>query len=147
MKNQEAGMTLIVKTVTRFTVWLILLYGLYLILHGHLTPGGGFAGGLVIALSFIHLTLAYGKEFAQRRVNVEVMHSLDAAGALAFLLLGALGLLMTGAFFLNVWSKGTLFALLSAGTIPAINIFIGVKVGAGVYIVFHYLANYRREAE
>ena len=40
--NHHAGMTLIVKTVTRVMVWMMLLYGMYLILHGHLTPGGGF---------------------------------------------------------------------------------------------------------
>ncbi|MCK4296914.1 MAG: hypothetical protein KAX28_09720, partial [Candidatus Marinimicrobia bacterium] len=38
--KQSSGMTLIVKTVTRVSVWLIILYGIYIILHGHLTPGG-----------------------------------------------------------------------------------------------------------
>ena len=51
--NQEKGMTIIVKTITRFTVWLIFLYGLYIIIHGHLSPGGGFAGGVIISLSFL----------------------------------------------------------------------------------------------
>ena len=40
--QQNDGMTFIVKTVTRISVWMILLYGFYIILHGHLTPGGGF---------------------------------------------------------------------------------------------------------
>ncbi|MBU3958757.1 MAG: hypothetical protein KKE91_02725, partial [Candidatus Omnitrophica bacterium] len=61
MQNKEPGMTLIVKTITRLTVGLILLYGIYIVLHGHLTPGGGFAGGVIIALSFVHLMLAFGK--------------------------------------------------------------------------------------
>ena len=145
MKKQDTGMTVIVKTVTRFTVWLILLYGFYLVIHGHLTPGGGFAGGLVFALSLIHLTLAYGGEFTRRRWNADLLHGLEAAGALAFLLLGALGLFLTGAFFLNILAKGRLFSLFSAGTIPLLNIIIGIKVGAGLYLVFRYLAEYRDE--
>ncbi len=43
-KENQAGMTLIVKTITRLTVGLILLFGIYIVLHGHLSPGGGFAG-------------------------------------------------------------------------------------------------------
>jgi len=60
-KTNEKGMSLIVKTITRLTVGIMLLYGIYIISHGHLTPGGGFAGGVIIALSFVNLMLAYGK--------------------------------------------------------------------------------------
>ena len=49
--NNE-GMTLIVKTISRIIVWMVFLYGAYIILHGHLTPGGGFAGGVIVALGF-----------------------------------------------------------------------------------------------
>ena len=45
-KEHGDGMSVIVKTVTRLTVGLIFLYGIYIVLHGHLTPGGGFAGGV-----------------------------------------------------------------------------------------------------
>ena len=141
--EREEGMTLIVKTITRFTVWLILLYGFYLIMHGHLTPGGGFAGGLVIGLSFIHLTLAYGRDFVRRRVKVELMHALEATGSLVFLLLGLVGLVTSGVFFLNFLGHGEPFTLFSAGYIPLLNLVIGLKVGAGLYLAFYYLADYR----
>ena len=62
MKN-DAGMTVIVKTITRVILWMILLYGFYIILHGHLTPGGGFGGGVIIALAFLSILLAYGREY------------------------------------------------------------------------------------
>lgn len=61
-KEHDKGMSLIVKVITRLTVGLILLFGIYIVLHGHVSPGGGFAGGVIIALSFIHLMLAYGKD-------------------------------------------------------------------------------------
>ncbi|MGE5558652.1 MAG: MnhB domain-containing protein [Bacillota bacterium] len=146
-QNKNEGMTLIVKTITRFTVWLILLYGLYLIAHGHLSPGGGFAGGLVIALSYIHLILAYGKNFIDKRVGLGAMHGLEAFGILAFLFVGLLGLYQAGAFFLNIMDKGALFEVFSSGVIPVINVFIGLKVGAGLYIAFYYLSDFWMKAE
>ena len=65
-RDRSPGMTVIVKTVTRLTAWLILLYGIHITLHGHVSAGGGFAGGVVVALSFIHLMLAYGKDMVFR---------------------------------------------------------------------------------
>ena len=56
-------MTLIVKKTTQLIAGMIFMYGIYVIVHGHLTPGGGFAGGVIIAGSFILITLAYGGDF------------------------------------------------------------------------------------
>ena len=55
-------MTTIVKKVTQLVSGIIFLYGIYVITHGHLTPGGGFAGGAIIAGAFILLVLAYGSK-------------------------------------------------------------------------------------
>ena len=55
--RRPEGMGIIVKTVARWLKGFILLYGIYLVLYGHLTPGGGFAGGVVIACAFILLTM------------------------------------------------------------------------------------------
>lgn len=135
------GMTLIVKTVTRLTVWIILLYGCYIILHGHLTPGGGFAGGVVIALALLNVLLAYGRDFTQKWLNLPVIEHLEAAGALAFLLVGLMGLFWGGAFLANFISKGALFDLLSAGTLPVLNIIIGFKVAVSLFLVVYTLAS------
>ena len=64
MVREDKGMTLIVKTVTRMTLGFILLYGIYLALNGRISPGGGFVGGVIISLAFIHIMLAFGKEVA-----------------------------------------------------------------------------------
>jgi multicomponent Na+:H+ antiporter subunit B len=85
MKSLEPGMTLIVKTITRLTVGLILLYGVYIVLHGHLTPGGGFAGGVIIALSFIHLMLAFGREVALKKISEARASVIENLGAVMFL--------------------------------------------------------------
>ena len=72
IKKPQEGMTLIVKVITRLTVGLIFIFGTYIMLHGHLTPGGGFAGGVIIALSFIHLVLAFGKNQALKKISRSV---------------------------------------------------------------------------
>ena len=134
-KDQAAGMSILVKTVTRLTVWLILMYGIQVILHGHVSPGGGFAGGVIIALSFVHLVLAYGKEAVFDGLSQELVHIWESTGALAFLSIALLGLI-GGYFFQNFLPAGEPFSLFSAGTIPLSNIAIGFKVWAGLFAIF-----------
>lgn len=133
--KREPGMTLIVKTITRLTVGLILLYGIYIVTHGHLTPGGGFAGGVIIALSFIHLMLAFGKDVALSKLSKKGASFFESFGALMFLTLAILGF-TGGYFFLNFLRKGEPFKLFSAGIIPFCNIAIAFKVGAGLFAIF-----------
>lgn len=133
--NPKRGMTLIVKTITRLTVGLILLFGIYIVLHGHLSPGGGFAGGVIVALSFVHLMLAFGKDVAVSKISKNLASNLESIGALMFLSVALLGFL-GGSFFLNILPKGSPFRLFSAGTIPLSNISIGIKVGVGLFAIF-----------
>ncbi len=135
MKGKQSGMTLIVKTITRLTVGLILLYGIYIVLHGHLSPGGGFPGGVIIALSFIHLMLAFGKDTALQRLNQVRASFFESLGAIMFLSIAILGF-TGGYFFWNFLIKGEPFNLFSAGTIPLYNIAICFKVGAGLFLIF-----------
>ncbi|MCK4641869.1 MAG: MnhB domain-containing protein [Candidatus Marinimicrobia bacterium] len=133
--KQTEGMTLIVKTVTRISVWMILLYGLYIILHGHISPGGGFAGGVIIALAFLNVMLAYGRGFIKRWVNIGFLHDIESSSAALFLAMGILGMAVGGGFLANFISHGKLFHLLSAGTIPILNIVIAAKVSMGLFVV------------
>jgi len=134
-KTEDPGMTLIVKTITRLTVGLILLYGIYIVTHGHLSPGGGFAGGVIIALSFIHLMLAFGKDLALEKLSRGVASFLENLGAIMFLTIALLGF-VGGYFFFNFFFKGKPFDLFSAGIIPLCNVAICLKVGAGLFAVF-----------
>ena len=145
-KENEKGMSLIVKTITRLTVGLILLYGIYIVFHGHVSPGGGFAGGVIIALSFIHLMLAYGKEVAVKKLSEAATSFFESLGAILFLAIALLGF-TGGYFFLNFISKGEPFRLFSAGIIPLCNIAISLKVGAGVFAIFVALVLLKLESE
>ncbi len=134
-REREKGMSVIVKTITRFTVGLILLYGIYILSHGHISPGGGFAGGVIVALSFVHLMLAYGKETALKKLPHGVMSFFESMGAIIFLSIALIGF-TAGYFFINFLAKGEPFRLFSAGVIPLYNIAISLKVGAGLFAIF-----------
>jgi len=145
-REHEKGMSVIVKTITRFTVGLILLYGIYIVLHGHVSPGGGFAGGVIIALSFIHLMLAYGKEAAFKKLSKAAASTFESLGAILFLTIGLAGF-AGGYFFLNFIYKGEPFKLFSAGIIPLCNIAISLKVGAGLFAIFVTLVLLKLDVE
>lgn len=85
LSKEAGGMTLIVKTITRITIGFILLYGIYIALHGNIAPGGGFVGGVIIALSFIHIMLAFGKEVALKRLRSRRLRFMVSIAALVFL--------------------------------------------------------------
>ena len=133
--NEAHGMTSIVKTISRFVMGIIFMFGAYIILYGHLTPGGGFAGGIILASGYILLTMAFGKKLGLDKLSDAWASILDNTGALAFLVIGLLGF-TGGYFFLNFLGKGRMFDLVSAGTIPLCNIAIGMKVTASVFAVF-----------
>lgn len=139
-------MSLIVKTITRLTVGLILLYGIYIVLHGHLTPGGGFPGGVIIALSFIHLLLAFGRRQAFHAIAETRAALMESVGAVAFLAIAFLGF-GAGHFFANVLPQGEPHSVVSAGTIPLSNMAICLKVGGGLYAVFLALVILNPESE
>lgn len=125
-------MTLIVKTITRLTVGLILIYGIYIVLRGHLSPGGGFAGGVIIALSFIHLLLAFGRGAVLNRLNKQSGIILMSIGALLFLFIGALGFLARHNL---LWHKAN-FKLSGGGLIPLADIAVSLMVLAGLFVIF-----------
>lgn len=105
---------------------LLLVVGLYIILHGHLTPGGGFQGGVILAAAFVVPVLADpGRPPAHRRLAwVEGL-----AGA-AFIATGLAALAWDHQFLAPLLGRGTLGSLVSAGTLPLLYLAVGLKVGA-----------------
>jgi len=136
-------MSLIVKTATRIVAEFITIFAVYIVLFGHLTPGGGFVGGVILSCSFVLLTLAFGKNFSLGIVSKRAAGVWDCVGALAFLVIALIGY-HAGAFFFNLWAEKADFRLISAGIIPLANVAIGVKVGAALFGGFIALAVFRR---
>lgn len=141
------GMTIIVKKTAQVIAGMIFMYGLYVVVHGHLTPGGGFAGGVVIAGSFILVTLAYGSDF-YRLVKEESETTLVENLAIIMVILLATGGLLFGTniFFNNYLPRGIVGELVSAGVIPLYNIFVGTEVAASIFVIFLSLIIYKEES-
>lgn len=134
------GMSLVVRVITNIVVGFIFIYGVYIILHGHLTPGGGFAGGVIIAGAFVLRILAFGVEPVSEKQAEERASAFESLGALLFIGIALAGLAVGGIFFLNFLPQGVPLRLLSGGIIPLCNIAIGIKVGAGLFTIFLALA-------
>jgi len=118
--------SLVLTTGSRFLFPLIMLFGTYIFLHGHLTPGGGFQGGAIIASGFLLVYLGS----RDRRIGRFWSGTVETGGGLLFVLLGIAGLTAAGHYFLSSYLPlGTLGRLLSGGIIPVIYIGIGLKVG------------------
>ncbi len=147
------GMTIIVKTISSWVKVLIFLFGIYIVLFGHLTPGGGFAGGVILASSYVLLMLAFGRKFAEKNLSLGIASKFDCAGALLFIAVALIGLFFGAAsFFYNYLQQQveagheTALRLVSAGTIPLSNIAIGIKVGASLFLVILTLSIFRPES-
>jgi multicomponent Na+:H+ antiporter subunit B len=144
-----SGMSRIVKTVTNITFPLVLIYGLYVIAHGHLTPGGGFQGGAVVASGLAMILVAYGSVWTMKKINEKHLSSLESLGALGFIGLAFLGLIF-GTWFFNNYLVGDelLFGevgrgaanIYTAGVIPLINFAVGLKVIAGLFAIVLVMA-------
>ena len=129
--GEETMTSRIVQTATRALCPFMLLYGLYIILFGHVSPGGGFQGGAILAMAALLLIITFGRKrlprFTPHLVLVEI------AGVTAFVLLGVSGMLMGHQFLTNF------------DTIPMLNILIGVEVFAGVLLMYIYLFGWKGE--
>ena len=116
------------------------LFGLSLVAHGHLSPGGGFQGGVVLA-SIPFLAYVVGEyRTLDRSTPWPAVESGEATGAVGFVVLGALGLLAGVAYLENVLPLGSSGSLASGGTILAIDVSAGLAVcGAVVLLLREFL--------
>ena len=136
------GMSKIVKTITSVTFPLILIYGLYIIAHGHLTPGGGFQGGAVFASACAMILVAYGSVWTMGKIKEKHLSVLESIGAIGFIGIAFLGLIFGAIFFNNfLIGEGFLFDNIAlgladintAGVLPLMNFAVGLKVIAGLF--------------
>lgn len=113
----------------------VLVLGAYLLAHGHLTPGGGFQGGVVLAAALL-LVFAAGQIVALEHVRpVDLVEAAEAAAAGAYVLLAVGGLVFAAAAMENFLPFGERGQLLSGGTVPVLNVAVGVEVAAAMTLI------------
>lgn len=115
----------VLGTATGIVLPFVFLLGAYIIAHGHVSPGGGFPGGTIIALASL-LLFTSNNEFTV----TEVAKHLEQVTGAGYVVVGLIGLAVGGAFLMNFLPTGVLGSLFSAGIVPFVYTLIGLKVGA-----------------
>jgi multicomponent Na+:H+ antiporter subunit B len=116
----------IVETATELLLPMVILFGIYVFLNGHLSPGGGFQGGAIIASGTMFLLLALPESHISR-LMIAIIESMSG---FSYVVVGVLGVILAGGFLDNrIMGLGTYGSLFSAGAIPLIYVFVGLKVG------------------
>lgn len=131
----------VVRTVTRKLFPFILLFGAYLISYGHLSPGGGFQGGVVVGTALVLLALSQGVPETRLRFSEHRLRRSEHLALTTFIVLCILA-----------WTRGyvslkALFptAIPSSGPVLLLNLAIGIKVGAAITLIFYALADRRSD--
>lgn len=131
--HAEAQQGVILSTVSALVVPILLLYGIYVILNGHISPGGGFSGGTIIGAGLILLRGAFGAETAARIISART-YTRVTFSALCFYALAKGYSFFTGANHIeSAIPKGTPGAILSGGLILPLNIAVGLVVACTMY--------------
>jgi multicomponent Na+:H+ antiporter subunit B len=127
-------MNAIVRTAATVLLPVILLFGIYVVVHGHTTPGGTFSGGSVMAGAFIVLTLAYGIQKAEiRRSVIKALKSI--AGLILIMLI-----LFEFSLRVALLPTEQLFTLWSGSSLMFFNIVGGVLVFTGLLVIWWTIA-------
>jgi multicomponent Na+:H+ antiporter subunit B len=142
-------LSVIVRTICDIFAWFLAIFGAYVIIHGHLSPGGGFQGGAVVATFLALLLVAHGGKKLLAFVKPGIYSWLETTGLLVFIGTGFAGL--TTVFLYNFLSgRGGLFGavvptgpnpgiLNSSGTIALMNLAVGLEVIGGLSLIVIYM--------
>lgn len=135
----ERQQSIIVQTVCRILTPFIQLFGLYVIMHGHSSPGGGFQGGVILGTSFILLSIAYGIDEVKERFSLAAVTVFTSMGVLLYAGIGLVCLLL-GANFLD-YGVLPVSEPRSMGML-GIEIGVGITVAAVMISIFHDLITF-----
>ncbi len=151
------NMSKIVMSAANLLFPFILVFGFYIVLHGHLTPGGGFQGGAVIATGFVLLFVAYSYKQIADRIGVGALHNTETLGLLLFIVTALIALGFGVTFFTNwmldigpILNNPVAFGpnpgdLNTAGVIPIMNLAVGIEVLGALSVIVLYMLSGTKE--
>lgn len=149
----------ILKLIALPIAIILICLGVMTILGGHITPGGGFQGGAMIAAGVILCILVYGLEESPLKFSHEYIAILENVGALGYVILGLVGLFVAGSFLYNVGADfynlvpGFIQNIFhypdptNAGIVPYLNIFVGLKVLVGLSAIVIAFVGFKKLGE
>ena len=144
--SEPEEMSVLVRIIVRSLLPIALIFALYIVSYGHLTPGGGFQGGIILVGAAMSIYLAYGYDIV-RRLDDETLELAEHVGILIYLLVGLLGVFAGGSFLSNLFDDGLPGTLASGGIIPLLNVAVGFKVAAGALFVLVVLLQALKKGE
>ena len=122
----------IVKTLARLLVPFIVVYALYVVMHGHHSPGGGFQGGVILAASFVLLAISHGLEQTKKRMSEKLAGVISSIGVFIYAGIGALCLILGG----NYLDYGKLSKILRVTPTEARSLgILGVEIGVALAVM------------
>lgn len=130
----------IVRITSRLVAPFIQVYGIYVILHGHLTPGGGFSGGAIFGASLVLIALSFNLEAGVKQISHQTASFLESGSALGFTVTGLIAIALGGNYLANRaagFPLGEAGQLFSSGAIMVITVFIGIKVASTITTLFY----------
>ena len=141
--NIKAESNFMLQTASRLLFPIIMLFGTYVMIYGHLSPGGGFQGGVIIASGVLLLLISH-KTF---EVPHSVIVALETFAGVSYVLIGLIGLLVLDTFLGNFLPHdiAQMGMLLSGGIIPIIYIIVGIKVGSEMSMIVQNLIQRSRD--
>lgn len=123
---------LIIQVVCRIMIPLIQFFALYVIAHGHYSPGGGFQGGCILGASFILMVIAYDLEWLKKRFSETKNTFMVALGVLIYAVIGLICIPL-GAEYLNY---GILHKILPSDPIKVRALgTLGIEIGVGITVM------------
>ncbi len=131
-KNQD----IILQKVAFFLVPIIMLFGIYIILNGHLSPGGGFPGGAIIGASFILYLNAFGYEKTRKFFTYKTFSVISIGSLLCYALAKGYSFYMGANHLDSGIPLGTPGAIFSGGLILLLNICVGLVVACTMYAFY-----------
>ena len=151
--------SMILKLISLPISIILICLGITTILGGHITPGGGFQGGAMIASGIILSVLVYGLGNSPLELSHTYIEVLESVGALGFVIFGLIGLFVGGFYLYNVGTDilnvvpaaiQNVFHypdVTNAGIIPYLNIFVGLKVFVGLSAIVIAFAGFKKIVE
>ena len=151
--------SMILKLISLPISIILICLGIMTILGGHITPGGGFQGGAMIASGIILSILVYGLGNSPLELSHTYIEVLESVGALGFVIFGLIGLFVGGFYLYNVGTDVLNIVpaaiqnvfhypdVTNAGIIPYLNIFVGLKVFVGLSAIVIAFAGFKKIVE
>lgn len=123
---------IIIRTIARVLIPFIQIYALYVIMHGHYSPGGGFQGGVILGASLVLLLLTHGADETRKRIGERAIAVFSSVGVLIYAGIGALCIVLLG----NFLDYSTLAGVLHVPESTARSLgILGVEIGVAFAVM------------